>query len=110
MTYFKRDEALKAKPFHMTIVDVFHIKGRGTMIAGTVNTGTAKRGDLVEIGFPKQGSPPIRTTISTFEGFIRDIANFEAEPGDNVGVLFKELTIAQLKAGMVIVTPESIEF
>ena len=98
------------KPFLMSIMDVFTIKGRGAAIAGTVKSGTAVKGDHVEIGFPASGFPAIRTTITAFIGFIRDLDTFVAKPGDNLGIVFQEVNVDQIEVGMVIAAPESIDF
>ena len=87
------------RSFLMPIEDVFPVKGRGTIVIGRVQSGTLKKGDVIIIS--GKNRPAITTHVSSFEGFIRDPDSFVAQPGDNCGILLREVEANQLEAGMV---------
>jgi elongation factor Tu len=78
----------------MTVEDVFHIRGRGTVLTGTVELGPLSLGDDVWIN--DQG--PLR--VDGIEAFRQTLK--QADAGQNVGVLFSRLDHDQVKAGDVV--------
>jgi len=93
------------KPFLMSIESSFQIQGRGAVASGSIERGTVKKGDDVElIG---QGSRPIKTNISGLEMFHKSLTRGEA--GDVLGTLLRGVKREDLKRGMVLCAPDSIQ-
>ena len=96
----ERDEDL---PFLMPIEDVFSIKGRGTVVTGSVSRGMAQKGDEVDI----VGLGETRTTVITgTEMFHRELVDVRA--GDNAGVLLRGIDRDEVERGQVLAAPGSI--
>jgi elongation factor Tu len=96
----ERDEDL---PFLMPIEDVFSIKGRGTVVTGSVSRGTAKKGDEVDIvGLGETR----RTVITGTEMFHRELVDVRA--GDNAGILLRGIDRDEVERGQVLAAPGSI--
>jgi len=92
------------EPFFMPIETVYQIAGRGTVATGTVETGTAKKNDKVDVlGYGRKK----KATITGMETYLKTLENLE--PGDNAGILLKGLQRADIRRGMVICEPGSIE-
>ena len=73
----------EAGPFAMTIIDVFSIKGRGTVVIGSIQSGTIKVGDMVRFNTPaKQEKVCMVTGIEMFRKVVES-----AKAGDTVGLL-----------------------
>ncbi len=91
------------KPFLLAIEDVMTISGRGTVVTGRVERGSAKLGDEVEIVGIK---PTIKSVITGLESFrkILDVA----QAGDNVGVLLRGVNRDQVERGQVLAKPGSV--
>ncbi len=90
--------------FLMAIEDIFTISGKGTVVTGRVQRGSAKVGDEVEIvGI----SETKKTTITEIVMF-RDAVEF-ASAGDNAGFYLKDMTRDDLVKGQVIALPNSIK-
>lgn len=71
-------------PFLMPIENLYNIPGRGTVITGNVERGTANKGDKIEIlGYGKKYS----AVINGMETYLKTLENLE--PGDNAGILVK---------------------
>jgi elongation factor Tu len=79
--------------FRMTVEDVFFIRGRGTVATGRVELGTLRVGDAVRIN-------DLSVRVDGIEAF-RKILD-EAQTGDNVGLLFRDLDRSQINRGDVI--------
>ncbi|KAF5094048.1 hypothetical protein D0Z03_002210 [Geotrichum reessii] len=93
------------KPFMMPLEGVFSIPGRGTVATGRVYRGLLKRGEEVEIvGFNKA---PIKTTVTGIEMFKKELD--QAQAGDNAGILLRGVKREDLKRGMVICKPGSVQ-
>jgi elongation factor Tu len=96
----ERDEDL---PFLMPIEDVFSIKGRGTVVTGSVTRGIAKKGDEVDIvGLGETR----RTVITGTEMFHKELADVRA--GDNAGILLRGIDRDEVERGQVLAAPGSI--
>ncbi|KAA1249967.1 elongation factor Tu [Mycobacterium simiae] len=80
--------------FRMTVQDVFFIRGRGIVATGRVEYGQLRVGDEVRIN---DGSG---VRVDAIEAFRKKMET--ADAGDNVGLLFKNLTKSDLAAGDVI--------
>ncbi|HKK76505.1 MAG TPA: elongation factor Tu [Saprospiraceae bacterium] len=95
------------KPFLMPIEDVFSITGRGTVATGRIERGVINVGEPVEIvGMGEIGDKPLTSTVTGVEMF-RKILN-RGEAGDNAGILLRGIEKADIKRGMVICKPGSV--
>ncbi|WGH25729.1 MAG: elongation factor Tu [Candidatus Shikimatogenerans bostrichidophilus] len=91
------------KPFLMAIEDIFTITGRGTVCTGKIETGEINLGDEVEcIGMNKK----IKSIVTGIEMFRKILDKGEA--GDNVGILLRGIEKKQIKRGMVIAKPNTV--
>jgi len=84
--------------FRMTVEDVFSIKGRGTVVTGKIESGTIQVGDEISI----QGkSGEKKTTVTGLEMFRKTMS--QANAGDNVGLLLKNIAKQDVQPGDVLV-------
>ena len=80
--------------FHMIVEDVFMIRGRGIVVTGRIEKGILRDGDQVVV----KGSNGEKTTIVTgIEAFRKTLD--QANPGDNVGLLLKDLSKQDVQHG-----------
>ena len=92
-------------PFLMSVDQAMNISGRGTVCTGTIEQGTAKLNEEVHlIGINRKHKV---TTITGIETFHKQMD--KAEAGDNVGVLLRGVTKEQIKRGMCLAKPGSME-
>jgi elongation factor Tu len=102
---FKLPERLVNKPFLMSIDQSINISGRGTVCTGTVEQGSVKINDEVHlIGIKRKHTP---TTVTGIETFHKQMD--KAEAGDNVGVLLRGVTKDDLRRGMCLIAPKSMD-
>ena len=92
-----------AKPFLMSIEDVFTITGRGTVVTGRVERGQLKLNDEVEIVGLKDTKKTVVTGIEMF----RKQLDY-AEAGDNAGVLLRGIAREEVERGQVLAKPGSV--
>jgi elongation factor Tu len=83
--------------FRMVVEDVFVIKRRGVVVTGRVESGQLRVGDEVRV------NGGLVLTVDGIEAFRKDLD--EANPGDNIGVLFKRAEREQLSRGDVLAAP-----
>jgi elongation factor Tu len=88
--------------FRMTIQDVFTIAKRGTVVTGTIESGTLRVGDEVAIN-GKNGEK--RTVVAGIEAFRKILS--EANAGDAVGILLQDIAKQDVQRGDVILCPGS---
>jgi elongation factor Tu len=79
--------------FRLTVEDIFFIAGRGLVATGKVESGTLRVGDRVSV----DGREATVTGIEKFRKILD-----EATAGENVGLLFKDLTKDDVGPGSVI--------
>lgn len=91
------------KPFLLAIEDVMTISGRGTVVTGRVERGSAKLGDEVEIVGIKPTQKSVITGLETFRKILD-----QAVAGDNVGVLLRGINRDQVERGQVLAKPGSV--
>ena len=92
-----------AKPFLMSIEDVFTITGRGTVVTGRVERGTLKLNDEVEI----VGLHDTKKTVVTgIEMFRKQLDH--AEAGDNLGALLRGISREEVQRGQVLAKPGTV--
>ncbi len=95
------------KPFLMPIEDVFSITGRGTVATGRIERGIINSGDSVEIvGMMGPEDKPLTSTVTGVEMFRKILDRGEA--GDNAGLLLRGIEKTDIKRGMVICKPGSV--
>lgn len=93
------------KDFLMSIDTSLNIPGRGCVVTGTVEQGKVKTNeDVLLVGVRRKATP---TTVTGIESFHKQL-DF-AEAGDNVGVLLRGVTKEQIKRGMCLTKPGSVE-
>ena len=88
--------------FHMIVEDVFFIRNRGTVVTGKIETGTLKVGDQVVI-HGRNGEKT--TTVTGIEAFHKVLD--QANPGDPVGILLKDISREDIQKGDEILSPET---
>jgi len=95
----------KDKDFLMSIDTSINISGRGCVVTGTIEQGKAKINDDVHlIGIKRKHNP---STITGIESFHKQLDSGEA--GDNVGVLLRGVTKEQIRRGMCLTKPNSMD-
>ena len=92
-----------AKPFLMSVEDVFSISGRGTVVTGKVDRGTLNLGEEIEIVGIKDTQ---KTTVTGIEMFRKEMDSTEA--GDNCGILLRGIKKEDVQRGQVLCKPGSI--
>jgi elongation factor Tu len=88
--------------FHMIIEDIFNIRNLGLVVTGKIETGTLKVGDQVTI---KAQAGEKRATVSGIEMFRKTME--QAGPGDNVGLLLKDILRNDIQKGNEILSPDN---
>ncbi len=102
--YIPLPPRLTDKDFLMPVEDVFSITGRGTVATGRIERGIINSGDPVDI--IGMGAENMKSTITGVEMFRKILDRGEA--GDNVGLLLRGVEKADIKRGMVICKPGSV--
>uniref|UniRef100_A0A8D0HM74 Elongation factor Tu, mitochondrial n=1 Tax=Sphenodon punctatus TaxID=8508 RepID=A0A8D0HM74_SPHPU len=92
------------KPFLMPVEAVYSIPGRGTVVTGTVERGIMKKGDECEILGHNRN---MRSVVTGVEMFHKHLDRGQA--GDNVGALLRGLKREELRRGLVVCKPGSIQ-
>jgi elongation factor Tu len=92
------------KPFLMPVEDVFTITGRGTVATGRIERGIINSGEEVEImGMQETKLKSVVTGVEMFRKILD-----RGEAGDNVGLLLRGVDKKDIRRGMVIAKPASI--
>jgi elongation factor Tu len=102
-SYVPEPERDTAKPFLMSIEDVFSITGRGTVVTGRIEQGVLRVNEEVEI----VGIKPTLKSVATGIEMFRKLLD-EGRAGDNVGVLLRGIGKDQVERGQVLAKPGSI--
>ena len=92
------------QPFLMPIEDVFSIKGRGTVVTGRVERGTAKVNDEVEIVGIRDTKKTVVTGVEMFRKTLE-----QGQAGDNIGVLLRGIGKDEVERGQVLAKPGTIK-
>jgi len=91
-------------PFLMPVEDVFSITGRGTVATGRIERGVINVGEPVDlIGM---GAENLKSTVTGVEMFRKLLDRGEA--GDNAGLLLRGIEKNDIRRGMVICKPGSV--
>ncbi|XP_029292593.1 elongation factor Tu, mitochondrial [Cottoperca gobio] len=92
------------KPFLLPIESTCLIPGRGTVVTGTMERGVVKKGDDCEfLGYNRS----FRSVVTGVEMFHKSLDR--AEAGDNLGALIRGLKREDVRRGMVMCKPGSIQ-
>jgi elongation factor Tu len=92
------------QPFMMPVEDVFIISGRGLAASGRIKFGRIRVGEEIEIiGF----APPSRAVVSGIQMF-RKLLD-EGQAGDNIVIIFEDLTRDDIFRGQMLVQPGSMQ-
>ncbi|KAI8519082.1 hypothetical protein Bbelb_023390 [Branchiostoma belcheri] len=102
-SYIPETERAVDKPFLMPIQDIYDIKDVGTVVAGTIERGTLKVGDEVEIVWKKSTTKTTATGVEMFRKVLED-----GRAGDMVGVLLRGTKKDEVERGQVLAKPGSI--
>merc|ERR1712202_79640 len=94
MDNIAQPERPKDKPLRLPLQDVYKIGGIGTVPVGRVETGKIKAGMIVTFS-------PANLTTEVKSVEMHHTAVEEAVPGDNVGFNVKNVSIKDIKRGMV---------
>ncbi|XP_035381239.1 elongation factor Tu, mitochondrial [Electrophorus electricus] len=92
------------KPFLLPVEGVHSIPGRGTVVTGTLERGTVKKGDECEFVGHNRSFKSVVTGVEMFHQSLE-----RAEAGDNLGALVRGLKREDLRRGMVMCKPGSIQ-
>jgi elongation factor Tu len=102
---FEEPERATDKPLLMSIESAVNIQGRGAVCTGTIEQGVLKMNDEVHmIGVKRKHTV---TTVTGIETFHKQMD--KAEAGDNIGALLRGVTKEQIKRGMCLIQPKSME-
>src|SRR5512140_2338899 len=88
--------------FHMVVQDVFSIAKRGTVVTGRIETGMLKLGDEIVIRGRGGEKKAIVSGIESFRKMLQ-----QANQGDTVGVLLKDVSKADVESGDELFSPGS---
>ncbi|MGB3182306.1 MAG: elongation factor Tu [Cyclobacteriaceae bacterium] len=102
--YIPLPERMVDKDFLMPVEDVFSITGRGTVATGRIERGVINSGEAVDI--IGMGAENLKSTVTGVEMFRKILDRGEA--GDNVGLLLRGIEKSQIKRGMIICKPGSV--
>ncbi|XP_072860646.1 elongation factor Tu, mitochondrial [Pogona vitticeps] len=92
------------KPFLLPIEHVYSVPGRGTVVTGTLERGVIKKGEECEfLGYRQQ----LRSVVTGIEMFHKQLER--AEAGDNMGALIRGMKREDLRRGMIMCKPGSIQ-
>ena len=102
--YIPLPERAIDKDFLMPVEDVFSITGRGTVATGRIERGVINSGDPVDI--IGMGAEDLKSVVTGVEMFRKILDRGEA--GDNVGLLLRGIEKTDIKRGMIICKPGSV--
>jgi elongation factor Tu len=103
-TFVPLPERSEDLPFLMSVENVLHVEGRGTVATGRIERGKVRPGDEVQIvGLTKE---PRKTVVVSVETFKKALP--EGVAGDNVGVLLRGVKRDEVERGQVLARPGSI--
>jgi elongation factor Tu len=92
------------KPFLMSIENVMHVDGRGTVATGRIERGRVRAGAEVQVvGLRREAR---KTVVVSVESFNKPLA--EGIAGDNVGVLLRGVKRDEVERGQVLAAPGSV--
>lgn len=94
----------KTAPLLMPIDKAISITGRGTVVVGTIKTGSCKKDQPMQlVGF----GHTLSTSVGGIQRFNEDIG--EAFAGDHVGIQLRKIKYNMVEKGMLLVKPGSVK-
>lgn len=102
-TYIPQPERLINSPFLLSIESVHVITGRGTVVTGKIEQGVLKENDELDL----LGKDVRKTACLGIEMFHKIMSN--AEVGDNVGILIKNIKKDSVRRGYLLAAPNSMK-
>ncbi len=91
-------------PFQMPVENAVTVPGRGTVIIGTLQQGSVKKNENVElIGYGKS----FKSTASDIQVFKKSVDH--ANAGENVGILLRGMRKELVDRGMYLCVPDSLQ-
>jgi elongation factor Tu len=81
--------------FEIDVTSLFHVAGRGTILAGRVTKGRVAVGDMVDVRSP---ATSVRSSVAGLERDKEFVP--EAGLGADVAILLRDLDPAQIRDGM----------
>jgi elongation factor Tu len=81
--------------FEMTVESMFHMPGRGTVLAGLIRSGDVSPGDAVEVRSPTKSC---RSIVAGVEVDRKEISS--AKIGEKVALLFREFVPDTVSDGL----------
>jgi len=102
-TYIPQPNRLTNAPFLLSVEAIYSVAGRGTVVTGKIEQGLLKENDKLDL----IGREIKETTCLGIEMFHKTLAN--AEVGDNVGILIKNVKKEDVRRGCLLVTPNSMK-
>ncbi|MCT9105516.1 elongation factor Tu [Streptomyces mirabilis] len=100
-TYVPMPERYLDAPFLLPVENVLTITGRGTVVTGTVERGTIRVGDRVEVL-----GAAVDTVVTGLETFGKPMD--EAQAGDNVALLLRGVPRDAVRRGHIVAAPGSV--
>jgi elongation factor Tu len=91
--------------FLMAVEDAFFVSGAGTVVTGTIESGTAVPGMKVEIR--GKGDKVHTATVGFISMYTKQVGS--AKKGDAIGLNIKGVNNDEIKRGMVVVAPNTIK-
>ncbi|XP_012260730.1 elongation factor Tu, mitochondrial-like [Athalia rosae] len=92
------------KPFLLPVESVYSIPGRGTVVTGRLERGRLKKGMECEfVGYGKS----MKSTVTGVEMFKQILE--EAQAGDQLGALIRNIKREEIKRGMVLCKPGTVQ-
>jgi elongation factor Tu len=92
------------RPFLLPIEHIFNRSAEGTVVTGRVERGGLRPGDTVEI--VGLATDVLLAVVDSLEMFGQSLS--EAQAGDSIGCLLRDITADQVRRGQVLATPGSI--
>lgn len=102
-SYIPQPKRLTDAPLLLSIESVYVITGRGTVVTGKIEQGVLKENDELDL----LGRDVKKTACLAIEMFHKTLT--EAEVGDNVGVLVKNVKREGVRRGYILATPNSMK-
>ena len=92
------------KPFLLPVEGLNSIPGRGTVVTGKIEQGIIKPGEQVDVVSQKDGV--FKATVTGAETFNKELD--QAQAGDNVGLLLRNISKDKIRKGDILCAPGSI--
>ncbi len=87
--------------FRLTVQEIFHIEGRGTVVCGQVESGMVRVGDEIQLKRPGFSR---KVTVAVVELFNKTLT--QAQVGDKVGIVLRWIDKQDVQKGDVLVTSD----